>query len=311
MKVLFTDRVWGDAVIETELVEAAGHTLVDANLKRPSAEEVRKLVEAERPDAILVCFAPITAEVLDAADLRIIARTGIGVDNAPVEAARARGVPVTNVPDYCVEEVSDHAVALALAMLRHVPKLNALTHGGEWLPAAMRFQRFSHLSVGVIGCGRIGSAAARKFAGLGMRVIGHDRYLEDHDFIEMMSLDALAAEADVISLHAPLSESTNHLVSDDFLAKTKPTALVVNTARGPLIDTDALARALDEGRLGGAALDTVEGEPTVPAALMGRENVILTPHVAFASDQSVEELRRRAAEEVIRALNGEPLAHAV
>ncbi len=311
MKVLFTDRVWGDASVETRIIEAAGHTLIDANLGRPTAEEVRKLVAAERPDALLVCFAPISAEVLEVADLKIIARTGIGVDNAPVEAARARGVPVTNVPDYCVEEVSDHAVALALALLRHIPDLNALTQGGTWQPSAATFTRFHHLTVGIVGCGRIGSATARKFAGLGLRIIGHDPFVESHDDIEMMDLDSLAETADVISLHTPLFEGTHHLVSDDFLSRTKPTAIVVNTARGPLIDTDALVRALDQGRIGSAALDTLEGEPAVPAALTGRDNVILTPHVAFSSVQSLEELRRRTAEEVVRALAGEPLLHPV
>ena len=236
---------------------------------------------------------------------------GSGVDNAPVEAARARGVPVTNVPDYCVEEVSDHAVALALALLRHVADLNALTQTGEWQPGAKTFTRFCQLSAGVIGCGRIGSATARKFAGLGMRVLGHDPYLDTHDDLEMVDLDALVGAADVISLHTPLGESTRHLVSDGFLSKAKPTAIVVNTARGPLIDTEALVRALDAGRIGGAALDTVEGEPAVPAALTGRDNVILTPHVAFSSVQSLEELRRRTAEEVVRALAGEPLMHPV
>lgn len=311
MKVLFTDRVWGDAEVETRIVEAAGHTLIDADLGRPSAEEVLRRVAAERPDALLVCFAPISAAVLDAADLKIIARTGIGVDNAPVEAARAHGVPVTNVPDYCVEEVSDHAVALALALLRHVPDLNTLTQGGAWRPDAASFTRFRNLTAGIVGCGRIGTAAARKFAGLGLRVIGHDPFVGSHDDIDMVDLDSLAAAADVISLHAPLAESTRHLVSDGFLSRTRPTAIVVNTARGPLVDTEALVRALDGGRIGGAALDTVEGEPAVPAGLTGRANVVLTPHVAFSSVQSLEELRRRTAEEVVRALAGEPLLHPV
>lgn len=309
--MLFTDRVWGDASVETQIVEAAGHTIVDANLGRPSAEQVRELIEAERPDALLVCFAPISAEALDVAELKIIARTGIGVDNVPVEAARERGVPVTNVPDYCVEEVSDHAVALALALLRHVPDLNALTQGGAWRPDAASFTRFRHLTAGILGCGRIGTAAARKFAGLGLRVIGHDPFVGSHDDIDMVDLDSLVAAADVISLHTPLAEGTRHLVSDGFLSRTKPTAIVVNTARGPLIDTEALVRALDAGRIGGAALDTVEGEPAVPAGLTGRANVILTPHVAFSSVQSLEELRRRTAEEVVRALAGEPLLHPV
>ena len=311
MKVLFTDRVWGDASVETRIVEAAGHTLIDTNLGRPTAEEVVALVAAERPDALLVCFAPIPAEVLDVADLKIIARTGIGVDNAPVEAARARGVPVTNVPDYCVEEVSDHAVALALALLRHIPDLNALTQSGAWQPSAASFTRFRHLAAAVIGCGRIGTATARKFAGLGMRIVGHDPFLDAHDDIEMMDLKSLAATADIISLHTPLFEGTRHLVSDSFLSRIKPAAIVVNTARGPLIDTDALVRALDAGRIGGAALDTVEGEPAVPEALTGRDNVILTPHVGFSSVQSLEELRRRTAEEVVRALDGKPLLHPV
>jgi D-3-phosphoglycerate dehydrogenase len=311
LKVLFTDRVWGDATVETQIVEAAGHTLVDANLGRPSAEDVLRLVEAERPDALLVCFAPISAEVFDVADLKIVARTGIGVDNVPVEEARARGVPVTNVPDYCVEEVSDHAVALALALLRHIPDLNTLTQTGAWQPGAARFTRFRHLTAGTIGCGRIGSATAAKFAGLGMRVIGYDPMVRRHEIIEMVDLETLASSADIISLHTPLSEGTRHLVSDGFLSGAKSTAIVVNTARGPLVDTDALVRALDAGRIGGAALDTVEGEPTVPAALTGRDNVILTPHVGFASDQSLDELRRRTAEEVVRALAGELLSHPV
>ena len=305
MKVLFTDRVWADAQIETAILEAAGHTLIDANLDGPTEADVQALVEAETPDAILVCFAPIPKTVFDVTNLKIISRTGIGVDNVPLDAAHARGVLVTHAPTYCIEEVSDHTVAMALSFLRQIPYSNGLTHQGKWLPTARSYQRLSRLTVGIIGCGRIGTATARKFSGLGIRVVGYDAFATRNEAAELVPLDDLIAQADVICLHAPLTDDTYRMCDEAFFKKAKNTAIVVNTARGPLIDNTALVKALENGEIAGAALDTIDGEPKIPAAFLGRDDVLLTPHVAFESEQAVEELRQTATEEVVRAFNGE------
>lgn len=305
MKILFTDRAWGDAEIEREMFAQTNHTLIDLNLKGATEDDVRAAVAAEKPDALLVCFAPVPNDVFDLAPITAISRTGIGLDNIPLAAAAARGVRVTNNPTYCVEEVADHTAALVLAALRHVPFLNAQVHGGTWNPAARSFRRLSTLTAGLVGAGRIGSETAARLAGLGIKVIAYDPGLTDHPKAEMVgSLAELQARADVISLHSPLLPATHHLVDAAFLEAVKPGCVLVNASRGGLIDTEAAIAALDGGTLSMLALDTLENEPNVPAALLGRDDVILTPHVAFASVEAVEELRRTSVEELLRAFDG-------
>ena len=234
-------------------------------------------------------------------------RLGVGLDNIAMEAATARGAWVANVPDYCVEEVSDHAVALAYAWFRGIALFDHAVKAGQWDPSGARLRRGATLTAGILGLGRIGRCTARKLAALGMTVLGHDIAAPPKTVpARMVGLDRLAAEADIVIVHLPLTDETHHLVDAAFLARIKPGAFLINVSRGPVVDNDALIAALDAGQLAGAGLDVVEGEPNPPAALVARADVIATPHVAFSSDASLAELRRRGAEEVVRVLAGEP-----
>jgi D-3-phosphoglycerate dehydrogenase len=307
-RVLLTDYPWADCEVEQALVEAAGFELVTGPRAAAPAGEIAALAAEHNPVAILTCWAPVSAEAIAApADLRIVARMGVGLDNIDIAAATARRAWVTNVPDYCIEEVSDHALALMLAWVRGVVVLDREVKQGLWQPGGAKVVRFRTLTVGLVGLGRIGRMTARKLAGFGCRVIAADPSPhQPPEGVEIVSLEALCAEADIIVLHAPLMESTRHLVNDAFIANCRRKPLLINVSRGGLIDNDALLRGLDSGRLGGAALDVVEGEPSPPVALVGRPDVIVTPHVAFLSPTSLLELRRRSTEEALRVLQGAP-----
>jgi len=273
----------------------------------PTAEAVERAVAAGRPSAILTCWAPVSATAIEASPgLRVVARLGVGLDNIAVEAATARGVLVTNVPDYCVEEVSDHAVAMVLAWTRGLALLDRQVRAGHWRPGDARLKRLSTLTCGIIGFGRIGQATARKLAVFGCQLLAHTPHPPaDTGPVKTCDLQALLALSDVVILHAPLTEATRHLINRDRLAAMKAGALLVNVSRGGLVDTAAVVEALRAGHLGAAALDVLENEPQVPVDLISSGNVVLTPHVAFSSDASLVELRRRAAEEVVRVLRGE------
>ena len=200
-------------------------------------------------------------------------------------------------------------MALAYAWFRGIVHFDRTVKAGTWDPSGARLRRGATLTAGILGLGRIGRCTARKLDALGMTVIGHDIADVPADVpARRVGPDALAAESDVILVHLPLTEATHHLVNAAFLARVKPGAFLVNVSRGPVVDNEALIEALDAGRLAGAGLDVVEGEPAPPAALVARADVIATPHVAFSSDASLAELRRRGAEEVVRVLaGGEPL----
>ncbi len=304
--VLQTDFAWPDVSIEREVIEGAGHRLVAGPSAPSPAAAVEALVAAHDPAAILTCWADISAEAIRRpAALKLVQRLGVGLDNIAVDAATARGAWVANVPDYCVEEVSDHAVAMAYAWLRGIVHFDRAVKAGEWDPAGARLRRGATLSAGILGLGRIGRRTARKLAALGMTVLGHDIAAVPEDVpAQRVGLDRLAAQSDILVVHLPLTEATHHLVDAAFLARVRPGAFLVNVSRGPVVDNDALIAALEDGRLAGAGLDVVEGEPSPPAALVARPDVIATPHVAFSSDASLAELRRRGAEEVVRVLAG-------
>lgn len=309
--VAITDHAWPDLTVEHDVLAAAGHVLVGPATD-PSEAAVDRLVAEHVPAAIMTCWAPVSARaVATPPGLRIVARMGVGLDNIAVPVATERGIWVTNVPDYCVEEVSDHAVALALGWLRGVVPLDREVQAGRWEPAGARLARVATLTAGIIGYGRIGHRTAEKLTGLGMRVLAYARAAARTVAgpARLVDLDALLARSDVVVLHLPLTSETHHLVDAAFLARMRPHALLVNVSRGPVVDTAALVAALDAGQIGAAALDVVEGEPTPPAALLGRPNVIVTPHVAFSSLVSIVELRRRACEEVVRILQGEAPHH--
>ncbi|MFD5157064.1 C-terminal binding protein [Streptomyces hawaiiensis] len=310
--VLLTDHAWPDDSVERAVIEEAGHTLVTGPAEPASAETIEELVTEHRPAGILTCWAPVSAAAIEASPaLGIVARLGVGLDNIAVDTATERGVWVTNVPDYCVEEVSDHAVGMVLAWTRGLTAFDRAVRAGRWNPASARLRRLSTLTCGIVGYGRIGRATAHKLGAFGCRILAHDPHApNDAAGVEMAGLEELLRRSDVVILHVPLTPGTYHIIGAEQLALMKPGGLLVNVSRGGLVDTGAVVKALDSGQLDGAAFDVLESEPHVPAELLEQQGALLTPHVAFSSDASVTELRRRAAEEVVRILAGEAPAHA-
>jgi D-3-phosphoglycerate dehydrogenase len=282
---------------------------------------VIRLVENSTPDGIaeatqdadgvLVTYAKIGAEAIrQMKRCRIISRFGIGVDNVDISAATDAGIVVTRVPDYCIDEVSDHTLALLLAVARKIPLANFLVHSGRWeLSATVPIHRLRGSTLGLVGFGRIPQLVAPKAAAFGLKVITSDPYVSPEVLaragVERCDFAELVKRSDYISLHTPLLEETHHLFNADVFRNMKPTAYLINTARGPIIDEHALADALDRGQLAGAALDVLSQEPPTGSPLFGRSNVILTPHMSFYSDESLVDLQVKAAEEVVRAMSGE------
>ncbi|MDX3799797.1 C-terminal binding protein [Streptomyces sp. AK04-3B] len=309
--VLLTDYAWPDDSVERSVIEGAGHTLVTGPAEPASAEAIEALVAEHRPAGILTCWAPVSATAIGASpELRIVARLGVGLDNIAVDAATERGAWVTNVPDYCVEEVSDHALGMVLAWTRGLAVFDREVRAGRWDPASARLRRLSTLTCGIVGYGRMGRATARKLGAFGCRILAHDPFPpKDAPEVEMTGLEELLVSSDVVILHMPLTPDTHHIIGAEQLALMKQGGLLVNVSRGGLVDTDAVVKALDSGHLGSAAFDVLESEPHVPASLLDQPGALVTPHVAFSSDVSVTELRRRAAEEVVRILAGEAPAH--
>jgi D-3-phosphoglycerate dehydrogenase / 2-oxoglutarate reductase len=308
-KIVITDHVFPSLATEQALLGAIGATIVLL-----AATSERDLLDAVADaDALLVCYAPITSRVIDRMEkCRVIARYGIGVDNVDLEAAAAKGIVVTNVPDYCIDEVSDHALALLLACARRVVPLARSVRDGRWeAKDAAPIHRLRGEALGLVGFGKIPRRLAEKARPFGMRVIAYDPYIGAEEMtaydVRKVELATLLAEADFVSVHAPLVAQTRGLIGDAQLRAMKRTAYLINTARGPLVIESALVRALREGWIAGAALDVVEQEPPAPDhPLRSLDNAILTPHVAFYSEESVQELQRKAVDEVVRALSGQP-----
>ncbi len=309
--VVITDCDHGTIAPEETVLQAAG---VAYGLHQAKTED-DIIAVARDADAIILQYAPITGRVLDGLPRCLVAvRYGVGVDTVDLSAATARGVMVANVPDYCIEEVSDHAIAMLLSLWRGVTAYDRAVRGGTWSTTARPpMPRLAGRVLGVIGVGRIGAQTARKAAGLGMRVVGYDPYLTNLPTGGAgVTLDELLRQADAVTLHLPLTAESRHLIGVAALRKMKPTALLVNTARGGIVDTAALVRALRDGWIAGAALDTLEQEP-VPSdsPLLSLPNVILNPHAGWYSDQSVPELKRKTAETAIAVLRGQRPASVV
>jgi D-3-phosphoglycerate dehydrogenase / 2-oxoglutarate reductase len=284
--------------------------------KTPSADDI--LAVARDADAILVTYAKLPGELLrQLTRCKAIGRFGLGVDNIDLPAAKALGIAVNYVPDYCLREVSDHAVALLLALARKVTFANALVQSGRWeLPPVVPLRRLEGQVLGLIGFGNIPRALAPKAKAFGLTVLAHDPYVGKDALaaagVEGVSFDDLLARSDFISVHAPLSPATRGMMSAGAFAKMKNGAFLINTARGPLIDEASLIAALDSGHLGGAALDVVTEEPLAKdSGLVGRDNVILTPHTAFYSVEALEELQTKCASDVARVLSGEKAIYSI
>jgi len=316
--IVLTDRGWDDAEIERSLCDDAGYDLVD--LQEPADEDALAVaVSAADPVGILFCWAPVSARVLAAAPrLRVATRLGVGVDNIDLGEAARRGLTVTRVPDYCVEEVSDHVVGLVHAWARGITAYDRDVRAGNWRPGMVALRRVRDLTVGVWGVGAIGSAVATKFAALGCTVLGHNRSpVMMPDGVEAVRADEILARSDVVTLHVPAVPGAKPMIGEAELASMQPGSLLVNTARGALVDIAALIAGLHARRPGAAALDVLPHEPEVPTVLRdamrapGAGEFIVTPHVAFSSTASVAELRTRATEDLLRVLRGEAPLHPV
>lgn len=305
--VFLTDYAWPDDSVEREVIEGAGFRLITGPADPLQATEIEDLVREHRPHAIMTCWAQVSSEAIAAApELRIVARLGVGLDNIAVSTATSRDIVVTNVPDYCVEEVSDHAVGFALAWTRGLVHFDREVRAGRWVPSSAKLRRLSELTVGIIGFGRIARATARKLAAFHCELLAHDPYVMTSECsIEFVSLEDLLARSDIAIVHLPLKDSTHRLINRERLGRMKAGGLLINVSRGGIVDTDAVIEALQSGHLSAAALDVLESEPAVPGELLEQPGAMLSPHVAFSSDASLIELRRRAAEEVVRVLRGE------
>lgn len=303
-RVLLTDLPWGDSDIERDGLATIGAEAIIA----PDGDEATLVRLAEGVDAIATCWARVTRKALDAApNCRIVARMGIGLDNIDVAAATEKGILVTNVPDYCVNEVADHTLALLLAMARNVGFYHLRTKHGEYdLQAGPPIRRLADQTLGLIGLGRIGRAVAQRAQALGMTVLAHTRSGDDHGTGRtMVDLPELLARSDYVSLHVPATPATRHLLNADSLRHMQPGARLINTSRGSLIDPDALWDSLQQARVSAAALDVFEPEPPdLSHPLYRDERVIVTPHTAFVSVESVLELRRRTIAQVVAVLQG-------
>jgi len=270
------------------------------------------LAVARDADAVLVTYARLTGDLLrQLRKCKAIGRFGLGVDNIDVAAARELGITVTYVPDYCMHEVSDHAMALILALCRKVAQSNALVQARRWeMGPLVPIHRLAGRVLGLVGFGNIPRTLAPKAKAFGLRVVAHDPYVSPQALVtaqvEADALDRLLEISDIVSIHAPLTPATRGLINGEVLQKMKKGALLINTARGPLIDEAALVTALDSGHLGGAALDVVAVEPLPKdSRLVGRDNVLLTPHTAFYSVEALNELQTKCASDVARVLSGE------
>lgn len=307
--VVRTDGILEIAQEDVDLLAEAG-----LDFREATCTSEQDVIDAARgASGLLVLAEPITARVLDALpDLEVVARFGVGLDTVDVPAATARGVRVVNVPDANTPEVAAHAIALILALVRRLPQHDHTIRSGRWGfgEGGVGTRRLEHLTLGILGFGRIGRRVAEGCRHLGLGVIVHDPHLPAEQIaaagFEAVGFDELVARSDVLSLHVPLTDENRDLIDAEVLARMPQGAIVVNVSRGGLIDEAALAAALDSGQLSGAGIDTFAREPlAADSPLRGRPNAILTPHAAHYSTESLRETIHRAFADVARVLRGE------
>ena len=299
---------FGDIEIEREILSAAG--LEIEHVGNLDTEEAREA--ARQCDALMVTIQPVRAELIQSLErCRLICRVGTGLDAIEIAAATKRGIWVTYAPDYSIDEVSTHAISLVLAQARGLPGLLGATRQGIWnSESGGILYRLSNQTLGVVGCGRIGQATAAKGRGLGLEVLVYDPYVDaaamEELGVQVVDLETVLRKADYISLHSPLTEDTSHLINAKTLALMKPTAYLVNAARGGLVDEDALLAAVQSGQIAGAALDVLAVEPVAADhPFLQEERILLTPHAGWYSEESKVDVRVQGAEEVVRVLGGE------
>ena len=275
----------------------------------PTVERILNV--AAQADGLMVTYGQITADVIvGLKKCKVIGRMGLGVDNIDIEAATKAGIAVVYVPDYCVDEVSNHAMALILNLARKINLSDQLVQAGRWeMPAVIPISRLQGQTLGLAGFGQIPRALAPKAHAFGRKVIAFDPFIDKSVAanlqVELVDFETLLKKSDYLSIHVPMMPETKNLFSAEAFRQMKSDAFLINTARGPLVDTDALAQALDAGEIGGAALDVMPVEPPPEnSPLLGRKNTILTPHTGFYSVQALEELQTKAARGVVDVLTG-------
>ncbi|RLT22512.1 MAG: C-terminal binding protein [Planctomycetota bacterium] len=316
MKVAVTDYSFPDLSVEESILQASGH-FISAWKERKSAAELPALVTDA--DAVITQFAPVNADVIASMQqTRVIVRYGIGVDNVDLAAARAKGIPVCNVPDYCIDEVADHTLAFILATTRQVVSNSNSLKAGKWGLATSldQMKALRDLAVGVVGFGRIGREVVSRLRPFRCRILVYDPIAKSADIeaagATPVALRELLSQTDVITLHCPSTPDTRGMLNSESLAKTRPGVSIINLARGDLIDPNALMAALLSGHVAAAALDVFNPEP-IPAdhPILKLDNVILASHIASTSVPAVRKLRETAARLALMALNGEPLVNVV
>ncbi len=308
IKVLVTDYAWSTLEPERDILSSIGADLIVAE----DESETTFVKHAPDVDAILTNWARVSTHVIESAiKCQVIVRYGIGLDNIDVETATRLGITVVNVPTYCLEEVSDHAMALILSLARKIPRLDQEVKKRGWdRNIGPQMYRLRGQKLGLIGFGKIAQLIVPKAQGFGLQVMAYSPTLTDERVkkfnVQRVDLEKLVITSDFISLNCPLTPQTHHLINAQRLQSMKPTAYLVNTARGDIIDNNALHEALNKGWIAGAGLDVLPEEPPPPDLnLLDLDNAIITPHAAFWSEESIYDLQVTAAEEVVRVLTSQ------
>jgi len=306
-KVLVTDYAWPSLKIEEKILKTVNARLLIAE----TGDEKELLNLAPKADAVLTCWKPISESVINAATKAIIiSRYGVGLDNVPVEHATNNGILVTNVPDFCTEEVSDHAMALLLACSRKIVRHVDATRQGRWsAQEAGRTSRLCNQTVGIVGCGKTARALIPKALGFEMKIVAYSPRIVEGALAPFAKttrkMKEMLNQSDYVSVHVPLTKDTRGMINKKIFKQMKSTAYLINTSRGAVVNEADLIEALDSGQIAGAALDVLEQEPPDrDNPLLEMDNVIVTPHAAFYSDDSIEELETTAATQVAQALSG-------
>jgi len=302
-KVVFADYDYPSIDIELKQFEQLDAEITESQCK--TEEELIRLTKDA--DGIICQYAPFTAKVINALEkCRVISRYGVGVDNIDIKAATERGIMVAYVPDYCIEEVSNHAIAMIMNFARQISLFDRSTRNRNWdVMLSKPIFRLSEQTIGILGLGRIGSAVAKKLKNFNVKILAHDPYVKNLiERVRIVDFQELIEKSDYITIHTPLNEETKHIFTQKIFKQMKKSAYLINTARGGMIDQEALFEALNNKEIKGAALDVLENEPPDWSEIPQLENMILTPHAAFYSESSFEELKKRTAQAVVDVLQG-------
>jgi len=303
MKVVISDYVWPNIDIEKKFFDSKNIELV---VSKNKSDLKKQIVDA---DGLLFCFESIDEDILRSSkNLKVAQRYGIGVDNINIEVATELGIVVSNIPDYCIDEVSDHAMSMILSLNRLLARDSDLVKKGLWneIKKDKRVYRLSEATLGLLGFGRIGRRISKKAKNFGLKVIAYDPYLNEKeiDDVEIHSLNKVLKDSNIISLHLPLTEQTNHIIDTEQFDLMNKDTIIINVSRGGLINEEALIENLNNGKIRGAGLDVIESSTDKTNGLFSFDNVIITPHTAFFSQESSEELQLRSSMQLYDVLTG-------